>query len=34
MVTKRSEIQYAGGDFSEEDMIPDDKVVVTISHAG
>ena len=31
---RRSEIQYAGGDFSEEDMIPDDKVVVTISHAG
>ncbi len=32
--TRRSEIQYAGGNFSEEDMIPDDKVVVTISHAG
>ena len=31
---RRSEIQYAGGNFSEEDMIPDDKVVVTISHAG
>ncbi len=31
---RRSEIKYAGGNFSEEDMIPDDKVVVTISHAG
>ncbi|MFL2611419.1 MAG: DNA gyrase subunit A [Flavobacteriaceae bacterium] len=31
---RRSEIQHAGGNFSEEDMIPDDKVVVTISHAG
>ena len=31
---RKSEIQYAGGNFSEEDMIPDDKVVVTISHAG
>ena len=31
---RQSEIQYAGGNFSEEDMIPDDKVVVTISHAG
>jgi len=31
---RRSEIQYVGGNFSEEDMIPDDKVVVTISHAG
>ena len=31
---RRSEIQYSGGSFSEEDMIPDDKVVVTISHAG
>ena len=31
---RRSEIQYAGGNFSEEEMIPDDKVVVTISHAG
>ena len=31
---RRSEIQYAGGNFSEEDMIPNDKVVVTISHAG
>jgi DNA gyrase subunit A len=31
---RRSEIEYAGGDFSIEDMIPDEKVVITISHAG
>ena len=31
---RRSEINYAGGNFSIEDMIPDEKVVVTISHAG
>ncbi|GAB1307351.1 DNA gyrase subunit A [Urechidicola sp. KH5] len=31
---RRSEIEYAGGDLSIEDMIPDSKVVVTISHAG
>ena len=31
---RRSEIEYAGGDFSVEDMIPDEKVVVTISHLG
>ena len=31
---RRSTIEYAGGDFSMEDMIPDDKVVITISHAG
>src|SRR5210317_219380 len=31
---RRSNIAYAGGDFSMEDMIPDDKVVITISHAG
>jgi len=31
---RRSQIEYAGGDFSIEDMIPDDKVVITISHAG
>jgi DNA gyrase subunit A len=31
---RRSEIEYAGGDFSIEDMIPDEKVVVTISHLG
>ena len=31
---RRSVIEYAGGDLSIEDMIPDTKVVVTISHAG
>jgi len=31
---RRSVIEYAGGDLSIEDMIPDSKVVVTISHAG
>ncbi len=31
---RRSLIEYAGGDLSIEDMIPDSKVVVTISHAG
>ena len=31
---RRSEIEYAGGDLSIEDMIPDEKVVITISHAG
>ncbi len=31
---RRSVIEYAGGDMSIEDMIPDTKVVVTISHAG
>lgn len=31
---RRSEIEYAGGDLSMEDMIPDEKVVITISHAG
>ncbi|MFD0861401.1 DNA gyrase subunit A [Sungkyunkwania multivorans] len=31
---RRSTIEYAGGDFSIEDMIPDEKVVITISHAG
>ena len=31
---RRSEIEYAGGNFSMEDMIPDEKVVITISHAG
>ena len=30
----RSVIEYGGGDLSIEDMIPDSKVVVTISHAG
>ena len=31
---RRSIIEYAGGEFSMEDMIPDDNVVITISHAG
>ena len=31
---RRSVIEYAGGDFSIEDMIADDKMVITISHAG
>ena len=31
---RRSNIEYAGGDFSMEDMIPDEQVVITISHAG
>ncbi len=31
---RRSSIEYAGGDMSIEDMIPNSKVVVTISHAG
>jgi DNA gyrase subunit A len=31
---RRSVIEYAGGDMSIEDMIPDSKVVVTVSHAG
>lgn len=31
---RRSVIEYAGGDMSIEDMIPNSKVVVTISHAG
>ena len=31
---RRSVIEYGGGDVSIEDMIPDSKVVVTISHAG
>ena len=31
---RRSVIEYAGGDFSIEDMIPDETVVVTISHLG
>ena len=29
-----SNIEYAGGEFSMEDMIPNEKVVITISHAG
>ena len=31
---RRSNIEYAGGDLSIEDMIPDENVVITISHAG
>ena len=31
---RRSKIEYAGGDFSMEDMIPNEKVVITITHAG
>ena len=31
---RRSKIEYAGGNFSMEDMIPDEKVVITISHLG
>ena len=32
--SRRSEINYAGGSLSIEDMIPDEQVVITISHAG
>lgn len=31
---RRSEINYAGGEMSIEDIIPDEKMVVTISHLG
>ena len=31
---RRSEINMVGGDFSMEDMIPNESVVLTISHAG
>lgn len=31
---RRSQIEYAGGDVSIEDLIADESVVVTISHAG
>ena len=31
---RRSIIEYSGGDLSIEDMIPDEKVLITISHAG
>ena len=31
---RRSVIEYAGGDFRVEDIIPNEKVVITISHAG
>jgi DNA gyrase subunit A len=32
--TRRSVIEYAGGDVSITDLIPDEQVVLTISHAG
>ncbi len=32
--TRRSEIDYAGGDMNIEDIIPNTNVLVTISHAG
>ena len=31
---RRSVIEYSGGDFRVEDIIPNEKVVITISHAG
>jgi len=31
---RRSQIEYAGGDVSITDLIPDEQVVITISHAG
>lgn len=31
---RRSEIDYAGGDMNIEDLIPDEEMVVTISHMG
>jgi DNA gyrase subunit A len=31
---RRTDIEYAGGDVSIEDMIADEEVVITISHAG
>ncbi len=31
---RRSEIDYSGGEMSIEDLIPNEKVVLTISHAG
>lgn len=31
---RRTEINYAGGDLNIEDMIPDEEVVITISHLG
>ena len=31
---RRSQIEYSGGDLSIEDMIPNEQVVITISHAG
>jgi DNA gyrase subunit A len=32
--TRRSKIEMAGGEFNIEDMIPDDEMLVTISHQG
>ncbi|MFK8266261.1 DNA gyrase subunit A [Capnocytophaga cynodegmi] len=32
--SRRSQIEYAGGEFSVEDMIPDETMVITITHAG
>ncbi len=35
MVTeRRTDIDYAGGDLNIEDLIPDEQVVLTISHMG
>lgn len=31
---RRSQIDYSGGNFRIEDMIPDEQVVITLSHAG
>ena len=31
---RKSIIEFSGGELSIEDMIPDEKVVLTISHAG
>ena len=31
---RRTDIEYAGGEVSIEDMIPDEDVIITISHAG
>ena len=31
---RRSQIEYAGGEMNIEDLIPDEQVVITISHAG
>ncbi|UBM59456.1 DNA gyrase subunit A [Marinilongibacter aquaticus] len=31
---RRSQIEMAGGDFNIEDMIPDDEMLVTVSHQG
>ena len=31
---RRTDIEYSGGEVSIEDMIPDEEVVITISHAG